>query len=77
VHVSAAPHVLRERLLARDTHRHPVHYDAAAADEIAERAGHGAWAALPLHGPTLAIDTTTGFPEMHRIVAKVESALSQ
>lgn len=76
VHVTAAPLVLRERLLARDTHRHPVHYDAAAADEIAERAGRGGWDALPVDGVTVTVDTTERFPEMHRIAAEVESALS-
>ena len=77
VHVSAAPDVLRERLRARDAERHPVHYDAAAADEIAERATRGAWGPLPIDGVTLSLDTTDTFPEMHRIAAEVESALSQ
>jgi predicted kinase len=77
VHVTAAPAVLRERLLARDTHRHPVHYDAAAADEIADRASRGHWRALPVDGVTVAVDTTERFPEMHRIAAEVEAALSQ
>jgi predicted kinase len=77
VHVAAASDVLRARLLARDTHRHPVHYDAAAADEIAERAARDDWGALPIDGVTIAVDTTDRFPEMHRIVAEVESALAQ
>jgi predicted kinase len=77
VHVSAAPDVLRERLLARDTHRHPVHYDAAAAEEIADRARQGDWSPLPLDGVTITVDTTSRFPELHRIAAEVESALSQ
>jgi predicted kinase len=77
VHVTAAPEVLRERLLARDTHRHPVHYDRDAADEIAARALRGDWAALPVPGTTLTVDTTHRFPDMHRIVTEVETALSQ
>ena len=48
VHVSAPPQVLRERLVDRDTHRHPVHYDAEAADEIVARAAAGKWKPLPL-----------------------------
>jgi predicted kinase len=61
VHVAAAPEVLRERLLARDTHRHPVHYDREAAVEIAARAAAGEWEPLELEGELLRVDTTTGF----------------
>ncbi len=38
LHVSADPEVLRTRMLERDTHLHPVHYDHEAADEVAGRA---------------------------------------
>ena len=63
VHVSAEPAVLRERLRERDTHRHPVHYDREAADEIAARTAGGEWDALPLDGELIRIDTTDGFPD--------------
>jgi predicted kinase len=77
VHVGASPETLRERLLPRDTHRHPVHYDRDPADEIADRARRGEWDAVPVRGVTVAVDTTERFPDMHRIAAEVESALSQ
>lgn len=76
VHVTAAPYVLRGRLLARDTHRHPVHYDAAAADEIADRASSGDWSALPIDGVTVSVDTTDRFPSLQSIAAEVGAALS-
>ena len=57
VHVSAEPELLRARLLERDTHRHPVHYDREVADEIAGRAARGEWAPLPLDGALIAVDT--------------------
>ena len=63
VHVSAAPEVIRKRLLERDTHRHPVHYDADAADEIAERARGGEWDPLPIDGELIRVDTSAGFPD--------------
>ncbi|MGZ4289945.1 MAG: AAA family ATPase [Gaiellaceae bacterium] len=71
VHVSAAPEVLRDRLLTRDTHRHPVHYDGEAADEIAERARRGEWAALALGGTVVAVDTTDRFPDAQAVTAEV------
>ena len=58
VHLTARPDVLRERLLARDPSRHPVHYDREAADEIAERVAAGDWGPLPLGGTLLEIDTS-------------------
>ena len=48
----------RERMLAR-AGRHPVHYDAEVADEVAERARAGEWEPLPLGGETLRIDTSS------------------
>jgi predicted kinase len=63
VHVTASPETLHARLLARDPTRHPVHYDAAAADEIAERAAAGEWDALPLDGELVELETTSGFPD--------------
>lgn len=58
VHVDAPPALLRERMLAR-AGRHPVHYDAEVADEVAERARAGEWEPLPLAGETLRIDTSS------------------
>jgi predicted kinase len=58
VHLSAPPETLRARLLARDAHRHPVHYDREAADEIAERAARGEWQPLSLGGTLLELDTS-------------------
>jgi predicted kinase len=70
LYVSAAPETLRERLLARDTHPHPVHYDREAADEIAERAASGEWPALPLGGRLIEIDTTT-WPNLDEVLATI------
>jgi predicted kinase len=58
VHVTAAPEILRERLLARDPSRHPVHYDAESADSIAERLAAGEWDPLALPGRLIEIDTS-------------------
>jgi predicted kinase len=75
VHVDAAPDVIRERLRGRDGERHPVHYDADAADEIAARAAAGEWAELPVRGGLVRVDTTGGFPRMHDVAAEVASLL--
>jgi predicted kinase len=58
VHLSAPPETLRARLLERDAHRHPVHYDREAADEIAERAARGEWEPLPLGGTLVELEAT-------------------
>jgi predicted kinase len=58
VHVSAPPEVLRARLLGRDPHRHPVHYDRQAADEIVALALEGRWDPLPLDGELIRVDGT-------------------
>jgi predicted kinase len=71
VHVTAAPETLRKRLLARDTHRHPVHYDREAADEILERAVRGEWDPLPLDGDLIAVDTTEVFPDTDELASIV------
>lgn len=68
VHVTAAPATLRARLLERDAHRHPVHYDREAADEIAERAAAGEWPPLALGGPLVEIDTTV-WPDLDDALA--------
>jgi predicted kinase len=70
VYVSAAPDVLRERLLARDSHRHPVHYDREAADEIAERAAAGEWLPLRLGGRLIEIDTTS-WPDLEEVLRAI------
>jgi hypothetical protein len=56
IHVDAPPELLRERLLDRDPHRHPVHYDREAADEIVQRAEGGEWTALGLDGELIEVD---------------------
>ena len=58
VHLSAPPERLRARLLERDAHRHPVHYDREAADEIAERAARGEWQPLSLGGTLFELDAS-------------------
>jgi hypothetical protein len=58
VHVSAPPEVLHTRLLDRDPHRHPVHYDREAADEIVALAVDGRWDPLPLGGELVRVDGT-------------------
>jgi predicted kinase len=68
VHVWAEPEILRGRLLARDAHRHPVHYDREAADEIATRTAAGEWDALPLEGRLVKIDTTV-WPDLEQVLA--------
>jgi predicted kinase len=68
VHVSASPGVLRTRMLERDTHLHPVHYDREAADEVAARAAAGEWPPLALDGTILRIDTTV-WPELDPLLA--------
>lgn len=70
VHVWAAPATLRERLLTRDTHRHPVHYDREAAAEIAERASRGEWGPLAIGGELVRIDTTT-WPDLEEVLAAI------
>jgi predicted kinase len=70
VYVTAAPETLRERMLTRDTHRHPVHYDREAADEVSARAAAGEWQALSIGGRLIEIDTTT-WPDLDEVLAPV------
>jgi predicted kinase len=70
VHVSASPETLRARMLERDAHRHPVHYDREAAVEIAVRAAAGEWNALPLDGRLVEIDTTV-WPDLDEVLATI------
>jgi hypothetical protein len=70
IHVSAAPEVLRARMLDRDTHRHSVHYDREAAHEVAARAAAGEWNPIALPGRLLSIDTTT-WPDLDEALAGI------
>ncbi len=70
VHVTAEPEVLRQRLLTRDPHRHPVHYDREAADEIATRACDGEWGTLPIGGRLVEVDTTV-WPDLDEVLTLV------
>jgi predicted kinase len=58
VHVFAPPETLRERLLTRDADRHPVHYDAEAADEIVARTLAGEWEPLRIGERLIRVDGT-------------------
>jgi hypothetical protein len=58
VHVTAPAATLDARLRARDRHRHPVHYDREAAEEIAARARSGEWEPLRLDGRLIGVDGT-------------------
>lgn len=69
-HVWAEPEVLGERLRTRDPHRHPVHYDREAADEIAARAAAGEWDPLQLDGRLVEIDTTR-WPDLDEVLASL------
>ena len=68
VYVWAEPSVLRTRMLERDTHLHPVHYDHDAADEVSARAGAGEWRPLPLPGTLIEVDTTI-WPDLDMALA--------
>jgi len=61
---------LRERMLNRDTHRHPVHYDRDAADEVLERAAAGEWPPLPLGGALVELDTTV-WPDLDEVLRAI------
>jgi predicted kinase len=69
VFVTASPETLRTRMLERDTHRHPVHYDSEAADEVSARAAGGEWRPLPLGGRLIEIDTTV-WPDLDEVLAR-------
>jgi predicted kinase len=70
VHVTAEPELLRARMLERAGDRHAVHWDREAADEVAARAATGEWAALPLAGELVEVDTTA-WPNLDEIAALV------
>lgn len=70
VYVTAAAETLHERMLLRDTHGHPVHYDREAADEVAARAAAGEWPRLPLGGTLIEIDSTQ-WPDLDEVLATV------
>jgi predicted kinase len=75
VHLTAAPDVLRERMLARADVRHPVHYDREAADEVYERAARGQWKPLEIGGSLLVVDTGS-WPDVATVVADVAALLA-
>jgi hypothetical protein len=70
VYVSAEPETLRARMLARDTRRHPVHYDGEAAGEVSARAAGGEWPPGPIGGRLIEIDTTD-WPDLDEVLATV------
>jgi predicted kinase len=70
LHVWAAPEILGERMLKRDTHRHPVHYDREAAGEIVERAAAGEWLPLQIGGRLIEIDTTI-WPDLDEVLSAI------
>ena len=70
VHVSAPLEVLRARLLDRDPHRHPVHYDREAADEIVALAAEGTWEPLPLAGELIRVDGTRPF-DVDELISRI------
>ncbi|MDX6487083.1 MAG: hypothetical protein QOF43_2236 [Gaiellaceae bacterium] len=70
VYVTAEPETLRRRMLTRDTHRHPVHYDRQAAGEVSARAAGGEWPPLPIGGRLIEIDTTT-WPDLDEVLATI------
>jgi predicted kinase len=76
VHVSASPEVLRSRLLERGPHRHAVHYDARAADEIYALAAAGQWEPLPVAGELVRVDTTT-WPALQPLLDRVGAAIER
>jgi broad-specificity NMP kinase len=71
VHVDASPAVLHARLHERDSHRHPVHYDQEAADEIRDRAASGEWRPLDLPGRLIRVDTSEAFPDLDALAQAV------
>jgi predicted kinase len=71
VHIDALPEVLRTRLRERDSHRHPVHYDEEAADEIRDRAAAGEWQPLDLPGRLIRVDTSERFPDLDALAQAV------
>jgi predicted kinase len=72
VHVTAPAEVLFARMRKRNTERHPVHWDAEAEDEIAERLARGEWEPLPLGGDLIRIDTSAA-PDLDAVLASLAS----
>jgi hypothetical protein len=54
--------------------RHPVHWDAEAASEVAVRAAAAEWPPLSLAGELIEIDTTA-WPDLDELTARVASRL--
>jgi predicted kinase len=72
VHVTASPETLRSRLRER-AGRHPVHYDAEAADEIAERARSGEWAPVEIGCVLITVDTTEAWADLDDVARQIVS----
>ncbi len=70
VHVTAEPDELRRRMLDRAAHRHAVHWDGEAAEQVAGRAAAGEWPPLPLAGDLVEVDTTT-WPDLGELTTRV------
>jgi hypothetical protein len=73
VHVTAPTEVLLARMRERGSERHPVHYDAEAADEILSRHARGEWEPLPLDGELIRIDTSLS-PDLDAVLAPLASS---
>jgi hypothetical protein len=74
VHAAAEPSLLHTRMLDRAADRHPVHWDAEAASEVAVRAAAAEWPPLSLAGELIEIDTTA-WPDLDELTARVASRL--
>jgi predicted kinase len=74
VHATAEPGLLRTRMLGRAADRHPVHWDAEAATEVAVRAAADEWPPLPLDGELIEIDTTA-WPDVGELASSVAALL--
>lgn len=74
VWVTAPPELLRTRMLDRAADRHPVHWDAEAAAEVALRTAADEWPPLPLGGELIEIDTTE-WPDLEQLAVRVASRL--
>jgi predicted kinase len=72
VHVTAPAEVLLERMRERGSKRHPVHYDAQAADEILARHARGEWEPLPVEGELIRIDSSAP-PDLDAVLAELAS----
>ena len=71
MHVTAKTDLLRTRMLERAAQRHAVHWDREARATSSRRAADaGEWAAVPLDGGLVEVDTTT-WPDLDELTARV------